>query len=140
MAEEMFDGFDHSEYKDEVEQRWGAEAYASSSAWWNAKSAAEKADFSAVQKNLAADWSSAAERGIDPDGAEAQQLAKRHYDWLAAIPGTPSEGKAGPPVAYFLGLADMYVTDPRFASNYGGQAGAEFVRAAMVTFASTRLS
>jgi DNA-binding transcriptional MerR regulator len=140
MAEEMFDGFDHSEYKDEVEQRWGAEAYASSSAWWNAKSAVEKADFTAVQKELAADWSSAAECGIDPDSEEAQQLAKRHYDWLAAIPGTPSEGEAGPPVAYYLGLADMYVADPRFARNYGGQAGAEFVRAAMVTFASTQLS
>src|SRR5690606_18450090 len=28
MAEEMFDGFDHSKHKDEVEQRWGKDAYA----------------------------------------------------------------------------------------------------------------
>jgi len=139
MAEEMLDGFDHTEYQAEVEQRWGAEASASSNAWWNAKSAEEKADFTARQKQLAADWSLAAERGVDPASDEAQQLAQRHYDWLAGIPGTPSDGKDGPPAAYYLGLADMYVADPRFARNYGGQAGAEFVRAAMVAFARNQL-
>ncbi|EAR25869.1 putative transcriptional regulator [marine actinobacterium PHSC20C1] len=139
MAEEMLDGFDHTEHRDEVEQRWGAEAYASSNSWWNAKSAEAKAEFTATQKRLAADWKSAAERGIGPESDEGQQLAKRHYDWLAGIPGTPSEGKVGPPVAYYLGLADLYVADPRFARNYGGQAGAEFVRAAMVAFAHKSL-
>ena len=28
MAEEMFDGFDHTQYKEEVEERWGKDAYA----------------------------------------------------------------------------------------------------------------
>jgi len=28
MAEKMFDGFDHTRYKDEVEERWGQDAYA----------------------------------------------------------------------------------------------------------------
>ena len=28
MAENMFDGFDHTQYKEEVEQRWGKDAYA----------------------------------------------------------------------------------------------------------------
>ena len=36
MAENMFDGFDHTAYKDEVEQRWGKDAYAKSDAWWRA--------------------------------------------------------------------------------------------------------
>ena len=30
MAENVFDGFDHTQYKDEVEQRWGKDAYAKS--------------------------------------------------------------------------------------------------------------
>ena len=34
MAEQMFDGFDHTQYKDEVEERWGKDAYAKSDAWW----------------------------------------------------------------------------------------------------------
>src|SRR3954453_9205326 len=28
MAEDMLDGFDHTRYKEEVEERWGADAYA----------------------------------------------------------------------------------------------------------------
>ena len=34
MAENMFDGFDHTQYREEVEREWGAEAYATSDAWW----------------------------------------------------------------------------------------------------------
>src|SRR5699024_8241455 len=34
MAENIFDGFDHTEYREEVEQRWGADAYAKSDRWW----------------------------------------------------------------------------------------------------------
>ena len=38
MAQDMFDGFDHTQYKDEVEQRWGKDAYATSDAWWRGMS------------------------------------------------------------------------------------------------------
>jgi hypothetical protein len=33
----------------------------------------------------------------------------------------------------------MYVADPRFGANYGGQAGAEFVRDAMAAYAARHL-
>lgn len=36
--------------------------------------------------------------------------------------------------AYVLGLADTYVADPRFASNYGGLPGASFVRASLRSY------
>ena len=42
MAEEMFDGFDHTQYKDEVEERWGKQAYADSDRWWRGLSAEER--------------------------------------------------------------------------------------------------
>jgi len=42
MAETMFDGFDHSQYKDEVEARWGKDARAESDSWWNLKSEHEQ--------------------------------------------------------------------------------------------------
>ena len=32
---------------------------------------------------------------------------------------------------YVTGLGEMYVADPRFAANYGGEAGAAFVRDAL---------
>jgi hypothetical protein len=36
MAVDMFDGFDHTRYSEEVKQRWGKDSYARSDAWWRA--------------------------------------------------------------------------------------------------------
>ncbi len=96
MAEDMFDGFDHTHYQDEVVDRWGAKAYSDGDRWWRGKSAAEKAEWSARQKQLAADWSAAAAAGLAPDGTEAQALAARHADWLGGIPGTPGSETGRP--------------------------------------------
>jgi len=141
MAEEMLDGFDNTVFKEEVEQRWGREAYAQSDAWWTSKSATEKRDWQAAAQQLANDWRDATEAGADPAGDAAQALAKRQYAWLGGIPGTPGggPGEPGPPREYFVGLAEMYVTDVRFAANYGGVQGATFVRDAMVEYARVNL-
>ena len=42
MAEKMFDGFDHTRYQEEVEDRWGKDAYAKGDAWWRGMAAEEK--------------------------------------------------------------------------------------------------
>jgi len=139
MAEDMFDGFDHTQYKDEVEERWGKEAYAKSDAWWRSMSAEEKKAWKARVALLGSDWIEAAERGIDPASDEAQALAQRQFDWLRGIPGTPGGGAAGPTKEYFTGLAEMYVADERFAVNYGGVEGATFVRDAMKEYAERNL-
>jgi MerR family transcriptional regulator, thiopeptide resistance regulator len=137
MAEQMFDGFDHTQYREEVEERWGADAYATSDAWWRGMDDAERAAWKERSAQLAADWSAAAALGVDPASDEARSLAERHVAWLTDIPGTPGHG-TGSPVAYVLGLADMYVADPRFAKNYGGAHGATFVRDALHAWAATR--
>lgn len=139
MAEDMLDGFDHTQYKAEVEERWGAAAYAKSDAWWRGKSVKERREFQQVQKQLSADWTAAAVRGIAPDGDDALALAQRHFDWLASIPGTPGSAANGPTRDYFVGLGEMYVADPRFAANYGGLTGAEFVRDALRAYADRNL-
>jgi DNA-binding transcriptional MerR regulator len=134
MAADMFDGFNHAEYKEEVEQRWGGTAYADGDRWWRAKTAAEKAEWQRLQKELAADWSAAAAAGLAPGGPEAQALATRHADWLAGIPGTPQvDGRPDP--QYLIGLGEMYVADDRFSANYGGVEGATFVRDALRVYA-----
>lgn len=138
MADEMFDGFDHTRYKEEVEERWGTDAYAKSDAWWRGMSAAEKADWMARARDLGTAWIEAAERGVDPESDEAQALAQRQYEWLGGIPGTPGAG-TGPTKEYFTGLAEMYVADERFAKNYGGVKGATFVRDAMTVYADRNL-
>jgi DNA-binding transcriptional MerR regulator len=134
MAENMFDGFDHTQYKDEVVERWGSQAYASGDRWWRSISDSEKADWKRRQRQLAADWVSASERGISAESDEGQELARRQAEWLRAIPGTPLVDKA-----YFTGLGDMYVADERFAANYGGVEGATFVRDAMRAYAEHNL-
>lgn len=134
----MFDGFDPTAYREEVEERWGAIAYATSSAWWEAKSPEQRADWQRAQQELAADWVALAATDADPEDREAQALAERHAAWLAEIPGTPATDRATRKV-YVLALAEMYAADPRFAANYGGAEGADFVRAALTAYAETRL-
>ena len=138
MADDMFDGFDHTQYQDEVEQRWGKDAYARSDAWWRGLSAEEKQAFQDETAALARAWASAAESGVDAASDEAQELARRHVAWLGGIPGTPGAG-AAPAREYVVGLADMYVADPRFAKNYGGEDGATFVRDALHEYAARHL-
>ena len=57
----------------------------------------------------------------------------------AASRARPAAARRGPTKEYFLGLAEMYVADERFGANYGGQAGAEFVRDAMTVYAERNL-
>lgn len=134
MAEDMFDGFDHTQYKDEVEQRWGAQAYADSDHWWRGMTADEKSAWKTRVAQLSGDWTAAAESGIASDSAEAQALAERHVQWLASVPGIPADLKA-----YVIGLGEMYAADARFGANYGGQTGAEFVRDALRAYAEANL-
>lgn len=76
-------------------------------------------DERAVWRRRSADratgWRHAAERGIDPTAAEAQELAREH-----------------------VGPAELYVADPRFAATYSGPDGATFVRDALVAFVEGR--
>jgi MerR family transcriptional regulator, thiopeptide resistance regulator len=147
MAENMFDGFDHTQYKQEVEDRWGKKAYADSDRWWRGMSDAERAEWQQRVSDLGRDWIAAAESGIDPASAEAQELARRHVAWLTGIPGTPAAAlRQGPDAdakAYVIGLGEMYVADPRFGANYatsaGGTRGAEFVRDALRIYAEASL-
>jgi hypothetical protein len=149
MAEDMFNGFDHTQYKDEVEERWGKDAYARGDSWWRGMSAEEKAAWKQRSQKLGEDWIAAATGGIAPDSAEAQSIAKRHVEWLTGIPGTPAADAADASGAasggtshvkeYVTGLGEMYVADPRFARNYGGAEGAAFVRDALKAYAEENL-
>ncbi|WP_136029191.1 MerR family transcriptional regulator [Microbacterium sp. PF5] len=143
MAENMFDGFDHTQYKEEVEERWGRQAYADSDRWWRGMTDAERADWQQRVSDLGRDWVATAESGADPASPEAQELARRHVEWLTGIPGTPAAAPGGDVKAYVTGLGEMYVADPRFGANYatsdGGTRGAEFVRDALRIYADSNL-
>ena len=138
MADEMLNGFDPAKYRDEVIDRWGSDAYEQGDRWWRSMSAQERTEWQARSRALGEEWARAARRGIDPASEEARSLAHRHAEWLAGIPGTPRK-HGRPSKEYFIGLAELYVSDARFAGNYGGTEGAEFVREAMRAYAEEHL-
>jgi len=136
MAEEVFDGFDHTQYKDEVVERWGQDAYDRGDRWWRAMSEEDKRSFGRRQLDIAADYGRAHADGLAPDDPQVQAITARHYDWVAA----GWQGKQ-PTAEAFTGLGEMYVADPRFAQNYDrhGDGTAAFVRDAMARYAEANL-
>lgn len=132
-AQNMFDGFEHEEHRQEVVERWGEDAWAESDAWWRGLTDEQRADWRLVSERLGRDWAAAAaDPDVAPDSAVAQRIAARHIAWLQGIPGTPAATAGGDIVGYVRGLAEMYVADERFAANYGGADGARFVRDALL--------
>lgn len=135
MAQDMLDGFDHTQYEQEVTERWGRDAYAKSDAWWRGLGKEGQQQWKNRAEALGKAWIDAAEAGLDPASDEAQAVAARHAEWLSSIPGTPGHERRRPDKGYLLGLGDMYVADDRFAANYGGTEGATFVRDALRAYA-----
>ena len=132
MADEMFDGFDHTEHRSEVEQRWGEQAYADSDRWWQGMGEEGQREFMQESQEIARAWAQAKAQGLAPDGPEAAAVAARHARWI-------ERGWAGrkPSAEALIGLAQMYVDDERFAANYGGAQGAAYVRDGLVAYAAT---
>lgn len=135
MAKDMLDGFDHTQYEQEVTERWGRKAYTTSDAWWQGLGEKGREAFKEQVRALNQDWIAAAEAGMDAASDEAQAIAARHVAWLVAAPVAPGHEQGRPDRSYLLGLADMYVADERFAANYGGVDGATFVRDALHAYA-----
>ncbi|PZR52942.1 MerR family transcriptional regulator [Xylanimonas oleitrophica] len=131
MAADMLDGFDHTQHREEVERRWGRDAYARSDAWWRGLGDEDRERWKQDAQQLGEDWAAAARAGVDPASDEAQALAARHARWLATVPGTPGHEQGRAPDEYLLGLGEMYVADERFAAAYGGTDGARLVRDAL---------
>ena len=130
MPQDMFDGFDQSQYRQEVEQRWGEQAWADGDRWWRGLTDADKQGFMAEHQAIAAAWQQAREADLAVDSAQVQQIAARHVAWI-------QRGWQGREVSAdaLRTLAQMYVADERFAANYGVVEGAEYVRDGLAAYA-----
>ena len=129
MAEEVFDGFDHTKYEKEVTERWGADAYRRGDQWWSSLSAEEKKAHQQEQLDIAAAFGAARAAGLPPDADDVQAITRRLHAWLRPAVSSVSAG-------YFAGLGQLYVDDPRYG--FEG-ATAEFVRDAMKIYAERNL-
>lgn len=136
VADQMFDGFDHTQYRVEVGEKWGADAYRNSDAWWRAKSKDEQREYLAQHTAIGAAYQNARDSKKSVDSEAVQSIVARHVEWL----NQTAEVTGGPITAQRLrGYGEMYVGDTRFATNYGGHDGAEFVRDALGHYAVTSL-
>lgn len=133
MADEVFDGFDHTVHEKEVTERWGREAYEKGDRWWRSLSAERQKAFMDEQAGIARDFARALQQGLAADSDEVQALARRQVAWLSSTT-TPTK-------EYVIGLGRMYVDDPRFTAHYDkhGEGTAVLVRDAMEIYAERNL-
>lgn len=136
VADTMFNGFDHTQYKEEVEQRWGKDAYGNSDAWWRSLSPEEKKAHHDEMISIAEAFAQASVGDLDVRAPEVQTLARRQFEWVCT-----GWGNKTPSAEAFVGLGQMYVDDPRFGETYSeeGRNYAAYVRDAMTVFAQTNL-
>ncbi|GAB3138108.1 TipAS antibiotic-recognition domain-containing protein [Micromonospora sonneratiae] len=134
MATEIFDGFDHTQYEQEVTERWGRDAYVNGDRWWRSLSDTEKKKFQQQQLDIAHDYGQAHADGKSPDSDDVQAITQRHVNWLSTTV-KPTRG-------YLIGLGEMYVADPRFTANYDqhGTGTTLLVRDAMKIYAERHLT
>ncbi|GAA3534039.1 TipAS antibiotic-recognition domain-containing protein [Amycolatopsis ultiminotia] len=135
MVEEVFDGFDHTQYQEEVTRRWGAEAYRTGDEWWRSLSAAEKEAHQQEQRDIATAFAAARGAGHSAGSDEAQAVTQRLHAWLRPAVRSVSKG-------YFAGLGQLYVDDPRYGAydEQHGSGTAEYIRDAMRIYAERNLT
>ncbi len=112
---EVFGNFDPEQYEDEARQRWGdSDAYQESA---RRTARYTKADWQRIQDEsgqLMARWLAAFDAGVPATDEQAMQLAEEHRSQISA---------------HFyectyeiqVGLAEMYLADPRFTKFYDDQ-------------------
>lgn len=134
--EELYEGFSKEEIreiKEEVNQKYDAEVVAESN---QNISNMTKADFDAIKEEQiqqAKDLAKLMDQGESADSENVQEDIRRHH--------TTNEKFYKTSAVMYKGLADMYVSDPRFAKFYNKHKNdlAEFLRDAMCVFAEQKL-
>jgi DNA-binding transcriptional MerR regulator len=126
--ESMFDGFDAAQYEDEARERWGhTEAYRESARRTAAYGDDEWRAIKAESDGVIDAFVALLADGAPPDGAAARAVAERHRRQISRwfYECSPEMHR---------GLAEMYVSDPRFTKTYEDRAAglAAFVHDAIV--------
>jgi hypothetical protein len=121
--------FSHDDHRGEVVERWGKDAWNQSSWWWKQLDAIGREAFLAEGVALRVEYLGAKDATLAVTDSTVVDLVLRHRKWI-----TQGWGGVEPTAEQFIGLANMYVTDERFARHYGGIDGASYVRDAIVAW------
>ena len=130
--ENLFEGFDQSDYAAEAAERWPEE-------YEQSRAVAEgftPEQLEAGQREMTASMIRMAElmvAGTPADDPVVQEEVDRHYRWVATF--------WAPDAAAYAALGRMYVDDERFRANYEriAEGLAEYQRDAMAAYAAARL-
>jgi DNA-binding transcriptional MerR regulator len=109
---DVFDGFDPSEYEQEVQERWGnTDAYKESARRTKSYTKSDWERFKAEQEANGARMIALFEGGAAPDSPEAMDIAEEARllidSWFYPLSHEMHSG-----------LAEMYLADPRFTATY----------------------
>jgi len=129
----IFATFDPAAHEQEVRQRWGDDAWETNQARRAGRSESEREVDQQRSIDVNQALRQAAEDGLAPTGEQFQQLVAKHYGWITDQWGSSPSKDA------YLGLADIYVSDARFADFYGGPENAKAITRAIRTWADTNL-
>ncbi|TET35124.1 MAG: MerR family transcriptional regulator [Anaerolineales bacterium] len=124
--QDVFDGFDESQYEDEVQERWGdSPKVAESQVKWSSYSKDQKEAIKAEGRRLTVRMVSE-DPEASPDDPDIQAAVGEYHAYLNKYFYTSE-------ISFLRGLADNWVQDPRFAINYERirEGGAAFVREAV---------
>jgi DNA-binding transcriptional MerR regulator len=109
--EDIFNGFDPSQYEEEAQERWGGTAeYAESLKRTRRYTKEDWKTIGAEAAAITEAFAAAMDAG-GPTATRAMDVAERHRQHISRWFYTCS-------FAIHVGLGDMYVADPRFAANY----------------------
>ncbi|MGW6658400.1 MerR family transcriptional regulator [Rhodococcus sp. NPDC055024] len=136
MPKDVFDGFDHTRYKDEVIERWGKDAYTRGDNWWRSMPEHDRKAHLQNQADIAEAFGTALTAGLSADSDDVQSITQRQFEWIKI----GWQGRT-PSADAFTRLGQMYVDDPRFTANYDkyGEGTAVLVRDAMKVYAERNL-
>ena len=124
--QDVFDGFDESQYEDEVQERWGdSPKVVESQAKWSSYSKDQKEAIKAEGRRLTVRMVSE-DPEASPDDADVLAAIGEYHAYLNQYFYTCE-------ISFLRGLADGWVQDPRFAINYERirEGGAAFAREAV---------
>lgn len=124
--EKYFNGFNESEYEEESRQRWGdTSMYKESKQKWSSYSAEQKEGIKAEGGRLAVRMVGSSS-DVSPNNPDVQATVGEYLAYLNKYFYSCDP-------AFLRNLADMWVSDPRYAANYENvrAGGAEFVRQAV---------
>ena len=122
---EYFEGFDQSQYEEEVRERWGdTPQYAESQRKWKSFTKEQKDAILKTSSELTLRM--VAQADSSPDDADVQAAVGEYFTHMNQSFYTFN-------LEFFRNLSDMWVADERFAANYEKirKGGAAFVRQAV---------